>query len=106
MSLDYEHTTCAKSFPEVNIGADKCKFDCTIRCLVCMAKKISQNLQPMDVNRGWFEDQDTAAINKITAPVSFHHITPVPNADLQQTIFAIHRTFSKEAKMRAELKTK
>ena len=94
-----------QSLPEVNIGADKWIFDNAIDCLVWMAEEINENLQLVDVNERWYEDEQSAAISNHCTPVSLQHLAQAPHADLQQRIIdhiqrpcpAIHRTFTKEA---------
>ena len=62
------------------------------------------NLQLVDVNKRWYEDEQSAAISNHSTPVSLQHLAQAPHADLQQRIIdhvqppcpAIHRTFTKE----------
>jgi len=94
-----------QSLPEVNIGADKWIFENAMDCLIWMAEEINENLQLVDVNERWYEDEETAAISNHSAPVSLQHLAQVPNADLQLRIIdhvqrplpVIHRSFAKEA---------
>ena len=94
-----------QSLPEVNIGADKWIFENAMDCLVWIAEEINQNLQLVDVDERWYENEQTAAISNHSVPVSFQHLAQVPYADLHQRIFdyvqrpfpLIHRSFTKEA---------